>query len=367
MKELIDRLSRLLKPYLPEQKGQVFFKSVASIEESERSKETRSLYGDDSHKKSVMSRGIILDTEQGNHSVLYEHSHRMENGYNFHTILGRNLVNLSEKELNDIYNDVSSNVEKGKVFPAIVTEGYDENIGDEDHTYFSVVFDKPFDEEQESIADLHNCETINHDKSDYIFMDYDDAIGFAYDNSCALEKRGNFRRKIGSDDWPVFTVTFESSDPRLKDIASRHHGDTEYTKSGNPLVIASFNLAKDARAYREEVKTLLSTENTIKVRTDITEHDFRLAQYQAKQAIHERIVSPSARTFTPDQLITLNHYRGLFSAASSTEIVFKQLFDDVIKQDDVSSKPEQWKKDTWNEMEDIAKGITHDSVQGLKR
>ena len=367
MKELIDKLSDLLHPYLPKEKGQVFFKAVASIEEIERGKQAHSLYDDKSHNGQVMSLGIIYDTEHGNHRVLYEHSHRMENGYNFSTVLGREWSDLSEQELKNICDAVSSNIEKGKVFPALITAGYDENIGTEDHAYLSVVFDYTFDEEQESMADRHECETINPDKSEYIFMDYDDAIGFAYDNSHVLETRGNFRRETSLDERPFFIVTFETADERLNAIAQKYNGDIDFTKLGTPLAIAGFNTVRDARAYRDEAKALLAVDKTVKVRSDIPENDIRNAEYQAKQVIHDRIVSTSARSFTPDQVNTLNHYRGMFSGDSSSEEIFRQLFDDVIKKDDISSKPDQWKKDTWDELTDIAKGITHESAQGLKR
>lgn len=367
MKELTDKLSDLLRPYLPKEKGQVFFKTIASIEESEQGKDAHTLYGNKSHSNQVLSRGIIFDTEYGNHRVLYEHSHRMENGYDFHTILGRDWSDLSEKELQEIHDVVSRNIKEGKVYPALITEGYDESIGIEDHSYFSVVFDKPYDEEQESIADRYECETIDPDKKEYIFTDYDNAIGFAYANSHILESRGTLRREIGSDEWPVFIVTLETADPRLYDLAVRHHGFADYTKLGNPLVIAGFPSVKEARAYRDEAKTLLSAENAVKVRSDIPENDIRNAEHQAKQVIHDRIVSPSARTFTSDQVNTLNNYRAMFSSASSSEEIFKRLFDDVIKQDDVLSKPEQWRNDTWDELSDIAKGVTHDAAQGLKR
>jgi len=367
MKELIKNLSELLRPYLPEEKGQVFFKTIASIEESEQGKDAHTLYGNKSHSNQVLSRGIIFDTEYGNHRVLFEHSHRMENDYNFRTILGREWSGLSEKELKNIYDAVSTDIEKGKVFPAIIKEDYDESIGVEDHSYFSVTFNKSFDEEQESMAEYHECETINQDKNEYIFMDYDNAIGFAYDNSNILESRNNFRRVIGPDDWPVFIVTFETEEPRLKDLAVRYHGDIDYTQKGNPLVIASFHSVKDARAYRDEAKALLSINNTVKMRRDIPESDIRLAESQAKQVIHDRIVSLSAKSFTSDQANILNHYRGMFSQDSSPEEIYKRLFDDVIKREDVLSKPEQWKNDTWTELSDIAKGITHEAAQGLKR
>ena len=253
----MDRIEQLLKPYLPQEKGQTFFRAVANIEESQRGKETREAYGDTSHKN-VYSLGVLMDTEHGNHQVLYNHSHKMENGYMYNTILGRPLNELSKKELDDLHKNLSEKVETNKVYPAVIREDYDEGIGDEDHSYFAVVFNKPFDEEQEEMADHNECETINPDKSEYIFMDYDNAVRFASDNARALEYRGNLRREIGDDERPYFYVTFESNDKRLDAIAQKHNGGVDYTSLGTPLAMAGFLTVRDARAYRNEAREILS-------------------------------------------------------------------------------------------------------------
>lgn len=253
----MDRIEQLLKPYLPQEKGRTFFHAVANIEESQRGKEAQETYGDTSHKN-VYSLGVLMDTEHGNHQVLYNHSHKMENGYMYNTILGRPLNELSKKELDDLHKNLSEKVETNKVYPAVIREDYDENIGDEDHSYFAVVFNKPFDEEQEEMADHNECETINPDKSEYIFMDYDNAVRFASDNARALEYRGNLRREIGDDERPYFYVTFESNDKRLDAIAQKHNGGVDYTSLGTPLAMAGFLTVRDARAYRNEAREILS-------------------------------------------------------------------------------------------------------------
>ena len=249
------------------------------------------------------------------------------------------------------------------MIPAVITEGYDEEIGEEENSYFSVTFDKPYDEEQESMADRHECETINPDKGEYIFMDYDDAVGFAFDNISILNQRGDFRREISDDRHISFIVTFETDNPKFEEIAVRHHGDADYTKLGNPLVIAIFSKLRDARNYRDEARRILSggemknNKAGIKVRTDIPERDIRSAERNAMQAIRDRIVLPSARSFTPEQLNTLNHYRAMFSKDTPTEELFNCLFDSVIKEDSVASKPDKWKVDAWKELSGIAQGV----------
>lgn len=263
-----DNTVQLLLPYVPEQKGQVFFKVVSPIEENEQGKEAKRIYGGDTSSDIVFSRGVIYDTEYNNHQVLYEHSHRMENGHLYRTILGRKISQLSNEELQYLQDNIKENIKNNRMILAVITEGYDEEIGEEENTYFSVTFDKPYDEEQKSMADRHECETINPDKGEYIFMDYDDAVGFAFDNISVLNQRGNFRRELSEDNQISFVVTFETDNPKLKEIAARNHGDADYTKLGNPLVIAIFSKLRDARNYRDEARRILSGGETKKIRLE---------------------------------------------------------------------------------------------------
>lgn len=361
-----DNTVQLLLPYVPEQKGQVFFKVVSPIEENEQGKEAKRIYGGDTSSDIVFSRGVIYDTEYNNHQVLYEHSHRMENGHLYRTILGREISQLSNEELQYLQDNIKENIKNNRMIPAVITEGYDEEIGEEENTYFSVTFDKPYDEEQESMADRHECETINPDKGEYFFMDYDDAVGFAFDNISVLNQRGNFRRELSEDNQISFVVTFETDNPKLKEIAARNHGDADYTKLGNPLVIAIFSKLRDARNYRDEARRILSGGETkkntsgIKVRTDISEREIRSAEYNARQAVRDRIVLPSARFFTPNQVNDLNQYRAMFSKDTPTEELFKLLFDSVVMEVSVASKPEKWKFDVWKELSGIAQGIVRE-------
>lgn len=343
---LINKISELVRPFLPEQKGQVFFKAFAAIEESEVGKHAKNVYGNKPGNNLVISRGVIIDTEYGNHQVLYEHSHRTATNSTYKTILGRPFSELSEKELNNIHSALSDNIVKNKVFPALINENYDEEIGEEDHTYFSVKFDKPFDEEQISTADAHECETINPEKGEYLFMEYDDAIGFAFDNTINLESRNNIRRVVVDDKNIYFNVTIETDDTRLEDLADRHNGGVDFTNNGTPLVIAGFTVLADARAYLAEVRKLVESD--------------------AKQAIHDRIVTPSARRFTPEQIQTMNRYSSMFAKESSAEETFKRLFDSVSQEKDVLGKPEKWKSATLSELSDIAHGKTFERQQELK-
>lgn len=103
----------------------------------------------------------------------------------------------------------------------------------------------------------------------------------------------------------------------------------------------------------------------IKIRPDLPEAEIRSAEYKAKQAIHDRIVTPSARRFTPEQIDILKHYRAMFTADTSTSELFTRLYEDAIKDPEVGRKPEKWQADTLSELNDLADGITREESRGL--
>ena len=90
-------------------------------------------------------------------------------------------------------------------------------------------------------------------------------------------------------------------------------------------------------------------------------------EQDAKQAINDRIVTPSARRFTPDQVYILNHYHQVAAPDKPAGEVFKELLQEVSQDPDVVRKPEKWVTDTAKELDDLADGITHEQGQGLKR
>lgn len=100
---------------------------------------------------------------------------------------------------------------------------------------------------------------------------------------------------------------------------------------------------------------------------NVTETKLNKATAAVKQAIHDRIVTPTARRFTSDQVESLTHYRSLFPADTDTGKLFTPLHEDVCKQEDVACKSEKWKSDALRELNDLAEGITREHGQGLKR
>lgn len=254
----LSDIEQLLLPYVPEKKGQIFFKVFSLIEESKSGRLAKEQAGEKCVP--VFSRGVVYDSEHGNHQIIYEHSHRMSNGYEYKTHLGRELNDLSNEEIQRLYVSIKENVQKEKMIPAVIVEDYDEDIGIEDHSFYAVSFDKPYDQEQGDMSECYDCEDVDIANNKYIFMDYDDAVGFAHENIRVLEARNSFCRMIDDNDQISFHVTFETDDPRLKDIAARYGAEAVYLTKGTPLVKAVFPNLRTAREYRADVRSLLSVQ-----------------------------------------------------------------------------------------------------------
>ena len=270
----LSDIVQLLLPYVPEKKGQIFFKVFSLIEESKSGKLAKEQSGEKCVP--VFSRGVVYDSEHGNHLILYEHSHRMSNGYEYRTHLGRELNDLSNEEIQGLYASIKENTkQKEKMIPAVIVEDYDEDIGIEDHSFYAVSFDKSYDQEQGDMSECYDCEDVDIANNKYIFMDYDDAIGFSYDNIRVLESRNNFRREVNDAGEISFHVTFETDDTRLKDIAARYGGTADYHQTGNPIVTAVFPGLYSARQYRDAVREALSKYK------DVTLHDIWKAKLDA--------------------------------------------------------------------------------------
>ena len=87
----------------------------------------------------------------------------------------------------------------------------------------------------------------------------------------------------------------------------------------------------------------------------------------AKQTIHDRIVTPSARSFTPNQVDALNRYQQIATPETPVREVFARLLHEVSQEPDVAQKSEKWIIDTAKELDEVAKGNTHEDNQQLKR
>lgn len=155
---------------------------------------------------------------------------------------------------------------------------------------------------------------------------------------------------------------------RIKDMLEKSYWTDEFKMSARRIHAG----LRDAGMTNEEIekwfeKKLREPQPTVKMRSDIPESDVRSAEYAAKQAVYDRIVTPSARRFTSGQIDTLNHYRSMFSADTDTKELFTRLYESVIKDADVARKPEKWQTDTFRELNDLAEGVAREQSRGLHK
>ena len=109
------------------------------------------------------------------------------------------------------------------------------------------------------------------------------------------------------------------------------------------------------------LKAALSNDNTAH------EKYVNVLRQQVKQVIHDRIVIPSARRFTPDQVETLNRYHQVATPDTPANETFSRLLHEVAQESDVARKPEKWVADTAKELNDLAEGITREESRGVHK
>ena len=149
-------------------------------------------------------------------------------------------------------------------------------------------------------------------------------------------------------------------------------GGGEYRLLGRDSTMRSsmpFSLSAEINGHKEfEVGKILDTVSSINSLAKAVRytHIDNLEQ-NAKKVIHDRIVMPSARSFTDDQVDTLKRYHEVAALGTSAGVTFSQLLQEVSTEPDVARKPEKWVTDTVKELTDLAEGITRDQGQGLRR
>lgn len=289
-KESLQNLVSLMKPF---SKGEasIFFPVSSTILRSEVSMNALSLLEPDArHGRAVTSIGILYEPEHENHQVLFEHSHMMENGYDYHTILGRPLTDLSGVELHRLEDGLKEVMkEQDKLFPATITEKYDE---ESDMNMYNVTFDKPFDEIQEGLADRNNAETIDPDSNTYSFNDYDDAMVFAYQNAKQLRERGLIVGQVTLSGAIDYMVMSETANHHLADLAMMYNGYADFTREsmGAPVTTAYFEEEIDAESYHYALSHLeqMAVDAVVNKTVDANSPSVSAEQYALIQAyIHQ--------------------------------------------------------------------------------
>lgn len=148
-------------------------------------------------------------------------------------------------------------------------------------------------------------------------------------------------------------------------LAPDGKGGGEYRLAGQDYAVLAVGEGGGHTEFNTE-KILDDTKSITVLAAAIREAHVYQLKLNAKMAIYNRIVMPSARSFTPEQVDTLTRYRAMFTTDTDTKELFTRLYEDVIKDPEVARKPEKWQTDTLKELNDLAKGITRDEVQGLR-
>lgn len=349
-----EDIERLVHLYVPDSaKELVFFRVVSPIKENETGKNAHAVMGETKKiDADVYSRGIVIDKEHGRHKVLYEHSSITGSGYNYKTILGRELSELSGKELDGIHQKLLDDLsKKGSLLPAVITEVIDEDelLFEEGGYIFEVAIDCPFDQEQEALADRYGCETIDQATNTVLFADFDDAVNYAYEDIHVLERRGDHYLEQDSDGRNVFHVTFNSANPGLVDLARQHNGDADVKTLGKPVVMAYFEALRDAKAYRDDVRNL---------------------EERAVNAVVERACDPRAKALTDSQRALVGAYLLSDGATNLKEAsgTLQKLLDLAGQQPKYRNAPDIWKGDVLCELTQFLGGKIRDTqLNGLHR
>lgn len=148
-------------------------------------------------------------------------------------------------------------------------------------------------------------------------------------------------------------------------LAPDGKGGGEFRLAGEYYAV----LAVESDGHTEfDVTKILDNVSSVNALTKAV-HDAHVInlEQKSKQAIRDRIVTPSARSFTPNQVDALNRYQQIATPETPAREVFARLLHEVSQEPDVAQKSEKWIIDTAKELDEVAKGNTREDNQQLKR
>lgn len=161
------------------------------------------------------------------------------------------------------------------------------------------------------------------------------------------------------------TVSLAGIDTTIKAIflAPDGKGGDEFRLAGEDYAV----LAVGNGGHTEfGIDKILDSEDSVNALANAV-HEAHVTQLKqgAKQAIHDRIVTPSARRFTSEQVEILKRYPEVTKTPAGE--AYLDLLMEVSQEPDVARKPEKWRWDTALELRDLAEGITREQGQELRR
>ena len=202
---------KLVLPYLNDMYEEVLIPASVPVHENPSGQYARQV--NQTQDYIPQSLGVLFHVEYNTMQVLYDHHHTMENGHEFHTVLGLPFDQLTPKEVNSLYDSLQGDLEeRGKLLIAGFTESYDNN----EEVLFDVAFDVPSDDEQQALADKHNVESVDEENNISSFNDYDDAVYFAAENLAALQQRPDIGQDLRDKSSVVDIIIARMKDPAAR-------------------------------------------------------------------------------------------------------------------------------------------------------
>ena len=341
----IEDITDLCFEHIPSEDGKsVFFRVETGIHECLTGNYAHHVAGDGLEGKEVRTLGVLLAKNPEKCRLLYRHEHRMENGQNYHTVLGRQIDELSQGEMKGLFDAFKEVREQRRTLPMVIDEDvYTE--GREDPLY-SISSEEPYDGEQHSVADEHNVDEVRKSGNEYLFNDYDDAILFAYDNTKILTSRGQIipigESPILSQNKFNWKVSYNGDNLGLKALTEAHHGECEtHLDDGAPVIIARFHSREDAKAYRDDTTNISPTDNRLT---------------RAVDAAVERITSTTATAFTRMQLARIGYETYAFNGPLAAREATERFITILQKDERLKGVEPAWIDSAVKDIRDFAKG-----------
>ena len=238
---ILAHIHEMLEPWIKKGEPENYFRVKSYISN-----------GDDA----VFSKGLLISgVEDVKDKVVFGRSFADETEKSiYNAITSKNLEELSLNDLMVIEEAVSMYIEREKIAPAVIRDhSNDFSSNPDSDSFVHVDFGRPVDGEMRRI----NKNIMDGDDNEAVFPDYDQAIIYAEEASLALERRGHLWNLHDQ----LLHITMEVYDRRFIDLADKYNGEVEVShEKGIPLMMATFEVSRDARRFHEDIHRLLETE-----------------------------------------------------------------------------------------------------------
>lgn len=231
--------------------------------------------------------------------------------------------------------------------------------------------------------DLSKIKVIEHERRYYGYSDIDRPVGdFDLKEMPPVKditEKSNVHPKQRKDD--VSKISFFKSESGKnagkyilywEDDKGKNHRVYDLLDQKERFIVSAFFKAIKEERREEFLNDLVSKlskaqKKDVKKDEDVSKAKLKHLEQDAKQAIHDRIVTPSARSFNSEQVEVLNRYHQVVAPGTPAGEIFNELLHEVAQELDVRRCPEKWITDTSNELDDLAEGIVREESRGLHK